>query len=284
MHGLAADYLDVVRQHDRAAALRRCAELIGSLPYFSIAWTAEPSGLDLLVVRQAAGVRTDLMRDLSVPTGHGLTGKVYGSARADWVDDYFNAASITHDFDEQMAGEGVRRLLAVPIALHGNTFGVLAAGSRNEGAFGDTAVAEVTAAAQAAAVAIEVSVRTEQRIINLHETIGANLASIGSSARRLSTDPATDSVLRGRLDRIAEQATEATAALRALRGAVAPVLTRRELEVLRRAASGETNPEIARALGLSRHTVKDYLQQVLQKLGVRNRVQAAMKANQLGLL
>ncbi|MEU6587567.1 LuxR C-terminal-related transcriptional regulator [Nocardia sp. NPDC046763] len=283
MQGLA-DYLDVVRKLDRAAALRRCAELIGSLPYFSIAWTAEPSSPGLLVVRQASGVRTDLMRELPVPTGRGLTGKVYGCARADWVDDYFNSASITHDFDEQMAGEGVRRLLAVPIVLSGKTFGVLAAGSRSEGTFGDTAVAEVTAAAQAAAVAIEVSVRTEQRIMNLHDTIGANLASIGSSARRLSVDPATDSVLRGRLGRIAEQAAEPTAALRALHDAVPPVLTRRELEVLRRAAAGETNPEIARALGLSRHTVKDYLRQALQKLGARNRVQAAMKASGLGLL
>ena len=61
-------------------------------------------------------------------------------------------------------------------------------------------------------------------------------------------------------------------------------LTPRETEVLRRVAMGETNPEIAAAIGLSRNTVKAYLQTVLQKLGARNRVEAIIRAGELGLL
>ncbi len=61
-------------------------------------------------------------------------------------------------------------------------------------------------------------------------------------------------------------------------------LTPREYEVLRRAAMGESNPEIAAAIGLSRNTVKAYLQSVMQKLGARNRVEAIAKANKAGLL
>lgn len=61
-------------------------------------------------------------------------------------------------------------------------------------------------------------------------------------------------------------------------------LTRREYEILRRVAIGETNPEIADALHLSRNTVKTYLQSVLQKLGARNRIEAIIKANEAGLL
>jgi two-component system nitrate/nitrite response regulator NarL len=61
-------------------------------------------------------------------------------------------------------------------------------------------------------------------------------------------------------------------------------LTRREYEVLRKVAMGMTNPEIADAMGLSRNTVKTYLQTALQKLGVRNRVEAIAKANEVGLL
>jgi DNA-binding NarL/FixJ family response regulator len=61
-------------------------------------------------------------------------------------------------------------------------------------------------------------------------------------------------------------------------------LTRREYDILRRVAMGETNPEIARALGLSRNTVKTYLQRALEKLGARNRVEALARANQLGIL
>ena len=61
-------------------------------------------------------------------------------------------------------------------------------------------------------------------------------------------------------------------------------LTRREYDILRRVAMGETNPEIACALGLTRNTVKTYLQRALEKLGARNRVEALSRANQLGIL
>jgi len=61
-------------------------------------------------------------------------------------------------------------------------------------------------------------------------------------------------------------------------------LTRREYEILRHVAMGETNPEIAAALGLTRNTVKTYLQRALEKLGARNRVEALARANQLGIL
>jgi len=61
-------------------------------------------------------------------------------------------------------------------------------------------------------------------------------------------------------------------------------LTRREYDILRRVAMGETNPEIAAALGLTRNTVKTYLQRTLEKLGARNRIEAMARANELGIL
>lgn len=61
-------------------------------------------------------------------------------------------------------------------------------------------------------------------------------------------------------------------------------LTRREYDVLRRVAMGETNPEIAGALGLTRNTVKTYLQRTLEKLGARNRVEALARAHECGIL
>jgi DNA-binding NarL/FixJ family response regulator len=62
------------------------------------------------------------------------------------------------------------------------------------------------------------------------------------------------------------------------------MLTRREYDVLRRLATGETNAEIACVLKLSPNTVKTYLQVALQKLGARNRVEAISRAAELGLL
>ncbi len=61
-------------------------------------------------------------------------------------------------------------------------------------------------------------------------------------------------------------------------------LTPREYEILRHVAMGETNPEIAAAINLSRFTVKTYLQSALMKLGARNRIDALIKAGELGLL
>jgi DNA-binding NarL/FixJ family response regulator len=51
----------------------------------------------------------------------------------------------------------------------------------------------------------------------------------------------------------------------------------REHEVLRVLATGATNAEIARRLGLSPHTVKQHTCSIYRKLGARNRAQAAMR-------
>lgn len=61
-------------------------------------------------------------------------------------------------------------------------------------------------------------------------------------------------------------------------------LSKRELDVLQHVASGLSNPEVAAMLNLSRHTVKQHTSAVYRKLGVRNRAQAASRAQELGLL
>jgi two-component system nitrate/nitrite response regulator NarL len=61
-------------------------------------------------------------------------------------------------------------------------------------------------------------------------------------------------------------------------------LTPREHEVLRRAARGESNAEIAGAIYLAPTTVKSYLQSALRKLGARNRVEAVVKLSELRIL
>ncbi len=68
------------------------------------------------------------------------------------------------------------------------------------------------------------------------------------------------------------------------RRANSSVIARREYDVLRRVAFGETNLEIAEAMGLTRNTVKAYLQSAMHKLGARNRVEAISRAREHGLL
>ncbi len=60
-------------------------------------------------------------------------------------------------------------------------------------------------------------------------------------------------------------------------------LTAREREVLTLVAGGATNREIAGALFISPHTVKDHTTSLYRKLGVRNRAEAVQRAERLGL-
>jgi DNA-binding NarL/FixJ family response regulator len=61
-------------------------------------------------------------------------------------------------------------------------------------------------------------------------------------------------------------------------------LTKREIEVLRLLAQGQTNQEIALSLVVSTLTVKTHVQRIIRKLGVADRTQAAVRAAELGLL
>jgi two-component system nitrate/nitrite response regulator NarL len=54
------------------------------------------------------------------------------------------------------------------------------------------------------------------------------------------------------------------------------VLTQRELEVLKSVALGKTNKEIARLYSLSEKTVKHHMTSIMEKIHVRNRVEAAL--------
>jgi DNA-binding NarL/FixJ family response regulator len=64
---------------------------------------------------------------------------------------------------------------------------------------------------------------------------------------------------------------------------LAEPLSERELDVLRGLSAGLTNREIGLRLSLTEGTVKNYVTTVLQKIGARDRTQAALRARELGL-
>ena len=61
-------------------------------------------------------------------------------------------------------------------------------------------------------------------------------------------------------------------------------LSPREVEILEALASGESNKEMARRLGISPNTVKTHIARVYEKLEVQRRVQAIEKARLLALI
>lgn len=61
-------------------------------------------------------------------------------------------------------------------------------------------------------------------------------------------------------------------------------LTDRERQILQRASDGKSTGEVARELGLSEGTVRNYLSESIAKLGVSNRIEAARLARSKGWL
>jgi two-component system nitrate/nitrite response regulator NarL len=83
---------------------------------------------------------------------------------------------------------------------------------------------------------------------------------------------------------VAEAAIAQAAAERREADGEPPALTPREEEVLRLIAQGADNVAIGLELSISPHTVKQYVTNIFEKLGVRSRVQAAVYAVREGLV
>jgi ATP/maltotriose-dependent transcriptional regulator MalT len=114
---------------------------------------------------------------------------------------------------------------------------------------------------------------------------GIALAAVGE--RQAAVDQLTDAHRTARNLGARPLANDAAAQLEALGEPVeghSAGLSRREVEVLRLAADGLTNREIATRLFLSKRTVDMHIRNVLAKLGCRSRVQAAQRARTLRLL
>ena len=61
-------------------------------------------------------------------------------------------------------------------------------------------------------------------------------------------------------------------------------LSPREMEILSYVASGDSNKEIAARLVISEGTVKNHLSSILAKLSAKDRLQAVIRARNLGLI
>ncbi len=61
-------------------------------------------------------------------------------------------------------------------------------------------------------------------------------------------------------------------------------LTAREMDVLKEMISGKSNKKIGKTLFITQYTVKAHLTQIYKKFGVTNRIEAAMKARDKGII
>jgi signal transduction histidine kinase len=219
------DYAKVLSLLDRRTAFRsilaRLPEAIG----IDVAWIGELDDAGNIVLGHAVQTRSDAVDGLVVPPGIGLGGRVVRTLRPEWVPNYPMSVDLS-PFSSQADREGVKGMVGVPIVHAGRVLGVLYGANRDEASYGDLAVEALeTAARQAADAAVveersrhsaEVAVHEERRrlALQLHDTVGAMLFTIGAGVRKLSDGAEHDPALRAQLEAIERQASEAAAVFR----------------------------------------------------------------------
>jgi LuxR family transcriptional regulator, regulator of acetate metabolism len=228
------------------------------------------------------GNTTRALEGLAVRSGRGLGGAAAGLARPLIANDYFNQASITHDYDSRVRAEGIQAAIAVPVIVRGKVRAVLYGASREHTTLGDRLLSPAVAVArdleQTLVVEDEVTARTapeRDQSTSEDRAWRERTRQVYAELRELSK-AVDDASLRRRIDDI-------------LTGLAAPVaspvrITPRELDVLSLAALGETNAGIGENLGLTTETVKGYLRDAMRKLDCHTRLQAVTAARRLGLL
>jgi two-component system NarL family response regulator len=131
--------------------------------------------------------------------------------------------------------------------------------------------------------------RVKVIVVTATERIEDTLAAIRAGAcavvfKRFAIETlmmAIGAVMKGHVWMPPELQAEVTAQLRT---PSAIVLTRREREIVRHVALGLRNAEVAQRLGITEVTVKTHLNNVFQKLGLRDRVELARYAIRTGIV
>jgi signal transduction histidine kinase len=217
---------NVLTALDRVVALRGTARLIRSTVGVDSGFVADLERPDRAVVRSMAGARTDEMRNLVVPVGHGVGGRALALGRAVRVNDYLTSAVITHQFDAQVRREGIGAMIAVPVVSSGQTVAIAYAAMRNATEFGDRAVRSMVATAEHAATALRIADAAEDakaaavcaerhRMQNeLHDFVGALLFSIDARVRDLHRTVQDNPELDLRMRQLRSDIAVASSALR----------------------------------------------------------------------
>ncbi len=130
--------------------------------------------------------------------------------------------------------------------------------------------------------------RNDQLDFNgLLDTLSLLIAQARAYERALPAENFQARAVAAVMGQLAQQAiNEAHDLCEQLRVAESPasILSKRELEVLRLAAEGCTNKEIAYRLGLSKHTVQFHLNSIFGKTGAASRAEAVAYAIRQGWL
>lgn len=211
---------------DRVSLLRKISDAARHAGDLDVSMVGDPCGRDAIILRGHVGIHHDGLRELCVPKGHGLGGKVSALLRPEWVPDYVSSSTITHDFDRPVSQERLRAMVALPMVADGQFVGVLYGGLRHQTTYGDAVISRLQRVADEGAAQLYVACRLDERTesavtaersriaADLHDSVGAMLFSAGAELRALRTDPAASPDLVSRLREIERQLAEVASLFR----------------------------------------------------------------------
>lgn len=240
------------------------------------------------------GAHTDSLAGLAVQPQRGLGGRAMLELRPRMTGDYRTARQITHDYDGYILGEGIRTLMAAPIVVDGRARGVLYGGAWGDWNIGGVAAAPAVHVADE--VAAELRLRDEARRRPTSDARDVHADVLAPRQReelresyaelRAIASVIDDPAIRSRLVEVELRLAALSGDVHSTSLASIPEvrLSPREIDVLARAAIGETNAQIGALLGLREGTVKAYLSAAMAKLDASTRHAAVARARKHGLL
>lgn len=238
---------------------------------------------------QFAGQHTGALRGVTLEFNRGLGGKVVALRRPVLVNDYVQAAGISHHYDHIIQAEGLRAMVAVPVVVRRRVRAVLYGAVRTAQPLGDRVVQAVIESTRDLEQALAVRDEVTRRLAWLDRYDATDcdradweLVREAHAELRLLAQDLADPALRRQVHAVCRKL--AAIGGRQSRPDAAPELSARELDVLACVALGWTNPQVARDLGISLETVKSYLRNITRKLDVRSRMEAVVAARRHGLL
>jgi signal transduction histidine kinase len=219
-------YVQLLTLLDQRSAFKSIVAVLPDAVGFDVAFVGELQDDGTLALAMPTRFRTSALDGLIVPEGIGLGGKVLLTRKPEWVTNYTVADNLRLPFIKQASIEGLKAMMAVPIASGDRIFGVLYGSNRCEATYGDKEIASLAAhatrAAHAAVVAdrvrhsAEVAVHEERTRIGLqlHDTVGAMLFTIGAGMQKLTDAVQDNPELRAQIEVLQRQTVEATSVLR----------------------------------------------------------------------
>ncbi|WP_209325835.1 helix-turn-helix transcriptional regulator [Brevibacterium renqingii] len=250
---------------------------------------------DSVAVEAVAGAGQDLLSSLIVSTGRGLGGRAMTEGTPQLTRDYEIDPFITHHYDEEVLGEGIRVLVAVPTLHGGEVTGMVYCGHRSDYDAAAPQTGDLVRRVRQLSVDLaRLGYRQEPQRTTGRKQLYPDLDPSGREALR-RTYAELRAIRSGILDdETREKLTAVEARLADILSGHNPEnfqspvpavrLSPRETDILSHVALGWSNAHIAETLGLRESTVKSYLNTAMVKLSARTRHEAVSIARSSNVL